>query len=705
MDLTVPDPSHVDLRVLGQLLLMQSVVTSLPDDAIFPFVIKGLSDIPGVASVDISTEESKLGEPESSPRRFPLISNKCFHGEIHVTIAEMELFAPFVDHIRNFAFMLAIILEERRQRRLIDEHQRDLEQQVAHRNSELAQERDTVQSYLDIAAVMLLALDHNGSIKMINKQGARLLGKPVADLLGLDWFDHFIPVDQQDTIRKFFHKLIQGTSPIAEQYENDIVTASGQKLTMAWNNALMRDATGKIVGTLSSAEDITARRIAENRIRTLAYYDQLTGLPNRTLFLERLRLTMAEAQHSHSAVILIDLDNFKSLNDTHGHDVGDLLLMQVSTRLSASVRCDDIVARLGGDEFGVILNNRSLSDEESVRVTGMVAGKVLSTLNQVYHLGDVVQISTPSIGATTFIGQSLSAEVVMKQAELAMYHSKAAGRNTVRFFDANLEKVVLERTALESDLRQALDRHEFELYYQAQVAGENRLTGAEVLVRWHHPERGLVSPAQFIPLAEETGLILSVGRWVLETACNQLALWSGQSHLAPLVIAVNVSAHQFRQPDFVNQVLSIVSATGADPRRLKLELTESLLVENIEDIVEKMYRLKAKGVGFSLDDFGTGYSSLSYLKRLPLDQLKIDQSFVRDILIDPNDATIAKTIVTLAQSLGLGVIAEGVETAEQWDFLTVSGCHACQGYFFSRPLPLAEFERYAARQISEASLD
>jgi EAL domain-containing protein (putative c-di-GMP-specific phosphodiesterase class I) len=283
-----------------------------------------------------------------------------------------------------------------------------------------------------------------------------------------------------------------------------------------------------------------------------------------------------------------------------------------------------------------------------------------------------------------------------------MHEVREPGRNTLRFFDPVMQTVVVERAALEADLREAIEKDQLLLHYQAQVVGEGRVTGAEVLVRWQHPERGMVSPADFIPLAEATGLILPLGHWVLETACRQLALWAVRPEMACLTLAVNVSAHQFRLPYFVDEVLAVLKETGANPQRLKLELTESLLVANVEDIIEKMFVLKASGVGFSLDDFGTGYSSLSYLKRLPLDQLKIDQSFVRDVLSDPNDAAIARTVVALARSLGLGVIAEGVETEMQRDFLASAGCHAYQGYFFSKPLPIAGFEEFAQRASTSA---
>jgi len=447
--------------------------------------------------------------------------------------------------------------------------------------------------------------------------------------------------------------------------------------------------------------DITERKQAEEKIAELAFFDQLTGLPNRTLLLDRLKQAIAASSRNdrNGALLFIDLDHFKTLNDTLGHDMGDLLLKQVAQRLSRCVRQSDTVARLGGDEFVVMLANLSTNDRAAATDIESVAEKILSTLNQTYQLKDAAFHSTASIGITLFKGQIATLDNLMKQADLAMYKAKDTGRNTFRFFDPAMESVVKERVALEDDLRHAVENGQFVLHYQAQVVGKGRVTGAEALLRWRHPERGMVSPADFIPLAEETGLILPLGRWVLETACAQLTQWAALPEMAQLTIAVNVSAHQINRPDFVEHVLAALGSTGANPRRLKLELTESLLVHNVEQIIEKMFALKAKGVGFSLDDFGTGYSSLSYLKRLPLDQLKIDQSFVRDVLTDPNDAAIARTVVALAQSLGLAVIAEGVETEAQRDFLSSSGCHAYQGYFFSRPLPIDGFEQFVRQSV------
>jgi EAL domain-containing protein (putative c-di-GMP-specific phosphodiesterase class I) len=326
-----------------------------------------------------------------------------------------------------------------------------------------------------------------------------------------------------------------------------------------------------------------------------------------------------------------------------------------------------------------------------------VGEKILIAINQPYQLAGFTCHSSPSIGVTLFADHHGSLEDLLKRADLAMYKAKEAGRNTLRFFEPEMQAAVTTRAALESDLREAVQSDQFLLHYQAQVDRVGAITGVEALLRWQHPQRGLVSPLTFISLAEDTGLIVPIGLWVLETACSQLSAWSRRPEMRHLSIAVNVSARQFYQLDFVEKVLQILEKTGANPRRLKLELTESLLVSNIEDVITKMLTLKAMDVGFSLDDFGTGYSSLSYLKRMPLDQLKIDQGFVRDILTDPNDAAIAKMVVALAESMGLAVIAEGVETEAQRDFLAGLGCHAYQGYLFGRPLPLKELEDFLRR--------
>ncbi|MEO5793790.1 MAG: EAL domain-containing protein [Rhodoferax sp.] len=458
----------------------------------------------------------------------------------------------------------------------------------------------------------------------------------------------------------------------------------------------IKDEHDQVTHYVDTFTDITDRKAAEEQIQNLAFFDPLTGLPNRRLLMDRLALTMANhARDKRSgALLFVDLDNFKTLNDSYGHHVGDLLLQEVARRLSTCIRKGDTVARLGGDEFVVMLEDLGQQAMDAVTHAEAVGDKILAVLNQNFLLAGTVHHSTPSIGITLFGEMDESIEEPLKRADLAMYQAKSAGRNTLRFFDPHMQAVVSARAALEMGLREALVSHQLELYYQPQIVGEAQLTGVEALVRWQHPERGMVPPAEFIPLAEDTGLILPLGLWVLETACAQLALWARQRALAHLTMAVNVSPRQFQQSDFVDQVLAVLARTGARPQRLKLELTESMLVDDIEGVITKMDALKAVGVGFSLDDFGTGYSSLSYLKLLPLDQLKIDQGFVRDILTDPNDAAIAKMVIALGDSLGLAVMAEGVETEAQRLFLAHQGCHAYQGYLFSCPLAIVEFEAF-----------
>ena len=464
------------------------------------------------------------------------------------------------------------------------------------------------------------------------------------------------------------------------------------------------DERGEFGGYRGVGRDITAQKQAAEKIHQLAYFDALTGLPNRRRLMEQLRrsLMVKARSHRHGAVLFIDLDNFKSLNDTQGHDIGDSLLKQVALRLSACVRELDTVARLGGDEFVVVLDELGGELVSAAAQAEVVGQKILAALNRPYDLAGREHRSTPSIGVTLFGANAHNVDDLLKQADLAMYQAKSAGRNTLRFFDVGMQASVDRRVAMEADLRIALARRELMLHYQPVVRSDGSVTGAEALARWWPPLRSPIAPGEFIPLAEASGLILPLGQWVLETACAQLAAWSNQAALGQLTLAVNVSAHQFREPDFVAQVLQALARSGAKPGLLKLELTESLLAHNVEDIIAKMTALKGHGIGFSLDDFGTGYSSLAYLKRLPLDQIKIDQSFVRDVLTDPNDAAIARTIVALGESLGLEVIAEGVETDGQRLFLASQGCHTYQGYLFSPALPIAEFDAFVAMRQAAA---
>ncbi len=451
-------------------------------------------------------------------------------------------------------------------------------------------------------------------------------------------------------------------------------------------------------GLVITYHDVTALRRVNAEIESLAFYDPLTGLPNRRLLLDRLGQASVLAQRSGQlgALLFLDLDHFKALNDTLGHEVGDELLQQVAQRLRTCVRVADTVARLGGDEFVVMLNELSSSTEEAAKLSQRIGEKILHSLGQPYVLKGHAHQSGCSIGATLFGGSLQTATELLKQADIAMYQVKARRGNGLCFFDPRMQVAINDRAQLEADLREALAQGQFALHYQPQFTPEGCIVGAEVLLRWQHPERGMVSPAQFIAVAEESDLILHIGQWVLRTACQQLALWQQHPRSSHLQLSVNVSARQFRQPEFVRQVTDILQETGVRSHLLTLELTESLVLDNVDDAIEKMHQLRTKGVRFSVDDFGTGYSSLAYLTRLPLHQLKIDQSFVRNLGARATDDVIVQTIIGMGRNLELEVIAEGVETQEQKDFLMRHGCDLYQGYLLGRPMPVAALDALLA---------
>jgi diguanylate cyclase (GGDEF)-like protein/PAS domain S-box-containing protein len=448
--------------------------------------------------------------------------------------------------------------------------------------------------------------------------------------------------------------------------------------------------------------DVTARKAADDEIEHLAFYDTLTGLPNRQLLMERLDRALSKPvtmPPRMGALMFIDLDNFKVLNDTLGHAKGDLLLQQAAARLQGCVRRSDTVARLGGDEFVVMLEDLSSQLEQALHKTRLVSDKVLAAMAEPYNLDGLSYRGTCSIGITQFGKQAETLSGVLKQADLAMYQAKAAGRNEACFYDPAMQALAFANAALITELRQAFHDQAFVLHYQPQVGRNDQMIGAEALLRWQRADR-LVMPDEFIAQAEESGLILPMGAWVLETACAQLAEWAKDEATAHLSIAVNVSARQFQNPEFVDQVMAAIQRQGVQASRLKLELTESRLASDIDVTIAKMSILKNIGVTLSLDDFGKGFSALSYLKHMPLDQLKIDGGFIRDVLSDPNDAAIALTIISLAQSLGLDVIAEGVETQAQRDFLLRHGCHNYQGYLFSKPLPIDALQAFMAQHTA-----
>ncbi len=565
--------------------------------------------------------------------------------------------------------------------------------------AEVVQQRDQSLGKLSLAVEQspesIVITDLGGRIEYVNEAFVRITGFSRTEVLGANPRLLKSGKTPPETYRALWSAMLQG-----KVWQGEFINRrkEGSEYTESAIIAPVR-AAGVITHYLAIKQDITDRKKAEAEIHNLAYFDPLTDLPNRRLLLDRLGQALIASKRSqlYGALLILDLDNFKTLNDTQGHDVGDQLLIEVAQRLIANVRQEDTVSRLGGDEYVVMLEGLGLDEENAAKQAEVIAEKVRLALAQPYALAGVEQIhqSSASIGMTLFHGLESSTDGLLKQADVALYQAKDAGRNKLRFFNPAMQAAIDTRSAMEHALRLAIGRNELQLYYQPQVDAHGRIVGAEALLRWLRPGIGMVSPAQFIPLAEETGLILPIGEWVLHTACAQLQAWAGHAASRDLQLAINVSARQFHQADFIDRIANCLSSSGIDPSHLKLELTESVVLDNVEEVVGRMQEIGALGVGFSLDDFGTGYSSLSYLKRLPLDQLKIDQSFVRDISVDPNDAAIVRAILAMSQSLGLHVIAEGVETEAQRDFLLQNGCTAFQGYLFGKPMPIAEWTHAA----------
>ncbi|WP_312843768.1 bifunctional diguanylate cyclase/phosphodiesterase [Diaphorobacter nitroreducens] len=533
----------------------------------------------------------------------------------------------------------------------------------------------------------------DGKIVFRNDRHVQICGYDIREAPDVDtWWRLVMPdAHQREHAREAWHAActaaLKNPDGAIRTVECVITAKSGVRRAVELSGMILGDS------HIVTMVDQSQRKAAEEEVRYLAYNDPLTGLPNRRLLLDRLEQALAmSARHQLcGAVMMLDLDNFKTINETQGPDMGDRLLREVARRLRDCVPEDETLARHGGDEFVVVLKDLGADPQEAANRAEEMGQTILAAIRAPFDIDGQQHHTALSVGIAIFRGVRESADELLKRSDLAMYEAKAAGRDTLRFFDPQMQAAVSERAALEADLRAGLDAGQLELFYQPKV-DQGRITGAEALVRWRHPDRGFISPAEFIPLAEESGLILRVGEWVMRSACAQLAQWSAHPVLGELTVAVNVSPRQFHEGSFVPQVLEALAASGADARRLRLELTEGMLLQDVEDTIAKMVQLRGYGVGFSLDDFGTGYSSLAYLKRLPLHELKIDKSFVRDVLTDPNDAVIARTIVALGTSLGLRVVAEGVETEAQRAFLERNGCHAWQGYLLSPPLQAAAFE-------------
>ncbi|MFO7602344.1 MAG: EAL domain-containing protein [Gammaproteobacteria bacterium] len=556
---------------------------------------------------------------------------------------------------------------------------------------ELQAKSERLQSIFEMDPQCILLLDTQGNIQEVNPSGLKLFGEASSQaLVGRALQDYIAPA-YREIVQSFFHSVQCGNSG---KLQFEIIRTDGTRRYVENHACPLQSSDHDERVVLNVLLDITAQTRTENKLNHLAHHDPLTGLPNRILFNDRLSQAMVDAQrHKRLAgVVVLDLDRFKNINDTLGHDVGDDTLVAVTERLRTAIRPSDTLARLGGDEFAIVL-----ADMDKAEDAPLVVERILDTFMEAFHVRDREQFMSASLGITLFPADGDDCETLLRNADTAMYRAKAAGRCGYQFYTAEMTQRAHEDMALESALRHAIERDELAMHYQPIIdIDTGRITGMESLMRWQHPELGFVSPERFIPLAEETGLIISLGEWALSTACTQTRRWHEQG-FDDLYVAVNLSSRQFRANDLIGQVTQALERSGLDARHLVLELTESMLSTDIDNTIHVMQILHNQGIRFALDDFGTGYSSLNYLKRFPIDILKIDQSFVRDISTDPDDAAIVRAIITMAHSLGDRVVAEGVETQDQMEFLRANDCDAMQGYLLSRPLPAAEFQTLLSR--------
>jgi diguanylate cyclase (GGDEF)-like protein/PAS domain S-box-containing protein len=608
--------------------------------------------------------------------------------QLHATVSEED---EVQNERRNSRRrVLRIVISDISKRKLAEQALQD-SQQV------LLQAALHTQTILDNVGDAVITISTTGLVETFNKAAAQMFGHTESEVLGRN-VKQLMPEPHRTLHDRYLSTYLATGRTHVMGAPRDLEACRKDGRLFPIRLTVSKVDSGGRITFIGLMRDMTQDKRQLEAVHRLAFYDPLTGLPNRRLLMDRLKQALLNSARSaaHGSLMFLDLDHFKQLNDSLGHDIGDLLLAQVAQRIQTCVRECDSLARLGGDEFVILLEGLSVQATEAAAEAEEIAAKILKALRAPYRLDKHDYTSTPSIGIVLFLDSLEPVETLLKKADLAMYQAKAAGRNAARFFDSAMQAAAFARAELEQELRQGLIAYQFVLHYQIQVGDDGLTQGAEALVRWNHPRLGLVQPSQFIPLAEETGMILPLGQWVLEAACAQLRVWSKKPATAHWTLSVNVSACQFAKPDFVASVAAALAHSSVPPNRLKLELTEGTLVGDVADVTAKMEALKVFGVDLSLDDFGTGFSSLSQLKRLPLAQLKIDKSFVRDVLTSPSDAMIARTILALGHNLGLTVIAEGVETADQHEALARMGCNAFQGFYFSRPVPPDQLINFSA---------
>ena len=549
---------------------------------------------------------------------------------------------------------------------------------------------------------LVLQLDAEGSIQFCNDAVRRVTGYERDELQGKNWFELCVPADQRERRHRGYLEAMLPGGLLSALEEREVLTRSGDRRVVEWNIVPLRDRDGRVVGCSAMGTDVTDRRRAADKLLHDAFHDSLTGLPNRALFLDRLehRLALEKRRHQTSfSVLVLDIDRFKVINDSLGHVLGDQLLIEVGRRLQTALRPGDTVARLSGDEFTILLE-----DVPNAADARKVADRLHEELRTPFLLATQEVFSGASIGIAHGNANYARPEDILRDADTALYRAKAQGRGRCVEFDVSMHDRAVELLHLETALRRALDRREFRIHYQPVVSlTTGQITGAEALLRWKHPERGLVPPMDFIPLAEETGLIVEIGAWVLKEACRQMKEWQEKLGQAQLEIGVNLSSRQFQVPGLVAQVAEVLQSTGLSPRSLRLEVTESLLMDKHPNVAQTMIELRAMGVRIDLDDFGTGYSSLSYLHQFPIDTLKIDRSFVQRMGATDDRLEIVNTILALANSLDMEVVAEGVETEQQLDLLRKMRCSYAQGYHLSRPIEALQFETLLGTRRSWAA--